>query len=68
MLQLNTLVVGTTSLYDVMLHNVASCELTFHLSSSLHILHLDCSHSNIDDPAGNDSDRHHDQDHDQDVL
>ena len=55
MLQLNTLVVGTTSLYDVTLHNVASCDLTFHLSSSLHILHIDCSHSNIDDPAGNDN-------------
>ena len=58
--------VGTTTHCDVMLQNVASCELTFHLSTSLHVLHVDCSHSNIDNPAGND-DFYDDDDDDGDV-
>ena len=47
--------VGTTTHCDVTLLNMASCELTFHLSSSLHVLHVDCSHSNTDNPTGNDN-------------
>ena len=44
--------VGCSTTSDLIIQNVASCQLTFCLSTSLHVLHLDCSDSNMDNPAG----------------
>ncbi|XP_065886516.1 cilia- and flagella-associated protein 65-like [Dysidea avara] len=50
--ELSTVVVGCSTTSDIIIQNVASCQLSFCLSTSLHVLHLDCSHSNADNPAG----------------